>query len=270
VLIACSGPATDGQETELAAMGDTVTVKYTGTFPNGTVFDTNIEAVAERNNISKQSFDPLEVKLGQGDVVPGFENALVGMEAGETKTVTIPPEKAYGKVRDGRILSVDINTTVNRTNEYERFVDLPLDRLEQLPGGKSVGSVVEVGDISYEIVNKTNRTARLELNVEVGDTINLPRTSWNSTVVEVRDETYLVRQDPANGTVVQTQLGPAVVTVRDDTILRSLAVKEGQQIRTQQRTGYVKEIDGNEATIDFNSPLAGETLIFEIEVVDVR
>jgi peptidylprolyl isomerase len=67
-----------------AAVGDSVSVYYTGTFANGTVFDSNVDKT------------PLAVKIGAHRVVPGFENALIGMKAGQTKTVTIPAEQAYG------------------------------------------------------------------------------------------------------------------------------------------------------------------------------
>ena len=64
--------------------GDTVKVHYTGTLEDGTVFD------------SSRDRDPLEFTLGSGQVIPGFENGILGMDIGETKKVTISPEEAYG------------------------------------------------------------------------------------------------------------------------------------------------------------------------------
>ena len=68
----------------VAKTGDTVSVYYTGILDNGTVFDTNVNAT------------PLELTLGTGMVIPGFEEAIVGMAVNDTRTVTIPPDKAYG------------------------------------------------------------------------------------------------------------------------------------------------------------------------------
>lgn len=68
-----------------AKSGDKVRVHYTGTLSDGTQFDTS----AQRG--------PLEVSLGIGEVVPGFENAVMGMTEGESKTVTIDPGEAYGQ-----------------------------------------------------------------------------------------------------------------------------------------------------------------------------
>ncbi len=68
----------------VAKTGDTVSVYYTGTLDNGTVFDTNVNAT------------PLTFTLGKGMVIPGFEDAIAGMALNNTRTVKIPPEKAYG------------------------------------------------------------------------------------------------------------------------------------------------------------------------------
>lgn len=67
---------------------DTVEVHYTGKLTNGQVFDTS----AER--------EPLQAQLGQGQLIPGFENALIDMAVNEKKTVTIAKEEAYGDVRN--------------------------------------------------------------------------------------------------------------------------------------------------------------------------
>lgn len=67
-----------------ATNGDTVHVHYTGTLDDGTVFDSSTDRT------------PLEVTLGAGQVIPGFEEALFGMAEGESKSVTLAPEDAYG------------------------------------------------------------------------------------------------------------------------------------------------------------------------------
>jgi FKBP-type peptidyl-prolyl cis-trans isomerase 2 len=85
---------------ELSAQnGDTVSVHYLGKFPGGKVFDTSMKAEAEKAGIFSPARDykPLQVVLGAHQVIPGFEEALAGMKINETKEVTIPPEKAYGK-----------------------------------------------------------------------------------------------------------------------------------------------------------------------------
>jgi peptidylprolyl isomerase len=67
-----------------AAVGNSVSVFYTGMFTNGTVFDSNVNGT------------PITFNVGSRQVIPGFEDALVGMKAGQTKTVHIPVDQAYG------------------------------------------------------------------------------------------------------------------------------------------------------------------------------
>ncbi|QQG48155.1 MAG: FKBP-type peptidyl-prolyl cis-trans isomerase [archaeon] len=85
---------------ELAAQkGDTVSVHYLGKFPGGKVFDTSMKAEAVKAALFSPARDykPLQVELGKHQVITGFEEALMGMKVNETKEVTLPPEKAYGK-----------------------------------------------------------------------------------------------------------------------------------------------------------------------------
>jgi len=75
--------------------GDTVKVHYTGRLDDGRVFDS-----------SKQR-DPLELTLGDGRVIPGFEEAIAAMQPGEERTVRIPADRAYGRHRSELVLAVD-------------------------------------------------------------------------------------------------------------------------------------------------------------------
>jgi peptidylprolyl isomerase len=77
-----------------AKSGDTVRIHYTGKLSDGTEFD------------SSAGRDPLEFSLGSGNVIPGFDNAVDGMTVGDEKTVTIPPEQAYGPKHEQLIQDV--------------------------------------------------------------------------------------------------------------------------------------------------------------------
>jgi FKBP-type peptidyl-prolyl cis-trans isomerase 2 len=83
-----------------AQNGDTVSVHYVGKFPGGKVFDTSMKSEAEKAGrfSPARDYKPLVVVLGAHQVISGFEEALIGMKVNETKEVTLPPEKAYGKV----------------------------------------------------------------------------------------------------------------------------------------------------------------------------
>ena len=78
-----------------AKRGDSVRVHYTGKMNNGTKFDTSRDG------------NPLEFTIGEGKIIPGFEKIVIGMKLGDTKTVTVPSDEAYGPRRDDRIITVD-------------------------------------------------------------------------------------------------------------------------------------------------------------------
>jgi len=78
-----------------AEKGQTVQVHYHGTLKDGTVFD------------SSQDRQPLEFTLGAGQVIPGFENAVLGMAEGETTEVTIPFDQAYGPLHEELVFPVE-------------------------------------------------------------------------------------------------------------------------------------------------------------------
>lgn len=78
-----------------AEQGDTVRVEYVGKLQDGTVFD------------SSEDTEPLEFTLGDEAVIPGFEEAVEGLDEGESVTTTLEPEKAYGERRDDLVFQVD-------------------------------------------------------------------------------------------------------------------------------------------------------------------
>ena len=95
--------------------GDTVKVHYTGRFEDGVIFDSSVEA------------DPLEFTLGSHEVIPGFEEEVLGMKLGETKTVTIPPEKGYGPRKEELLIKInrtelppDLDPVVGQRVEFSK------------------------------------------------------------------------------------------------------------------------------------------------------
>ena len=138
-----------------ARSGDTVKVHYTGKLEDGTVFDTSKER------------DPITFTLGTGNVIPGFEQGVQGMQAGENKTITIPPADGYGERQDGLI------------------VEVPSDRFPE------------------------------EVDPKVGEQYQMQQSDGRTVNVTITD-------------------------MREDTV-----------------------------TLDANHPLAGKTLIFDVELVDI-
>jgi peptidylprolyl isomerase len=88
LLAACGG-----KERRVKA-GDTVSVNYTGTLDDGTVFD------------SSEGKTPLTFQVGKGQMIPGFDQAVLGMAVGETKQVHLTPDQAYGQRRPELVVTV--------------------------------------------------------------------------------------------------------------------------------------------------------------------
>jgi len=116
-----------------AKSGDTVRIHYTGTLKDGSVFD------------SSEGRDPLEFQLGSGQVIPGFDEGVSGMEVGEKKTVEIPCDQAYGPIHPEAMQDVP---------RAEIPDDIPLDLGTQLqmqaPNGQTM--MVTVANVTDEKV----------------------------------------------------------------------------------------------------------------------
>ena len=79
--------------------GNSVKLHYKGTFPDGEVFDDS----------RQPGRTPMRVMVGTGNLIKGFENALIGMGEGETKTINLTSEEAYGSVQEAAIVTVPKN-----------------------------------------------------------------------------------------------------------------------------------------------------------------
>ncbi len=118
-----------------AQTNDTVKVHYTGRLNDGTVFDSSVER------------EPLQFTLGEGQVIPGFENAVIGMTAGESKTVTIAADQAYGPRRDDLILAVERDQfPPDITPEVGQQL-----QVRQTNGDVALVTVAEVGEAAVKL-----------------------------------------------------------------------------------------------------------------------
>ena len=112
-----------------AKQGDTVKVHYTGKFEDGTVFDTSIDR------------EPLEFTIGEGQLIPGFEKAVVGMEPGQARTTEVPAEEAYGPYNEDMLLVVE-------KDQFPTDVDPQVDQQLQVRQADGSTFVVRVTDVS--------------------------------------------------------------------------------------------------------------------------
>ena len=126
----------------VAKAGDTVSAFYTGALDDGTVFDSNVNTT------------PLVFILGKGTVIPGFEEALIGMGVNDTKTVKIPPEKAYGSYNSSLV------HVMNRS-------DLPANMTPVAGQFYSIRRTTDNGVSVIKIINVTPTTITWDENHEL-------------------------------------------------------------------------------------------------------
>ena len=133
---------------DVAVNGSKVTVDYVGRFENGTIFDTSIVAEAKAAGLTvPAALSPLVFTVGEGMVIPGFEKAVVGMQVGQEKTVTIAPEQAYGPYNAENV--VELNSTL----------------LDQSAGAPEVGMAVSSASGSRGFITAIgNATITIDFN----------------------------------------------------------------------------------------------------------
>lgn len=133
-----------------AKEGDTVRIHYTGTLSDGSTFD------------SSTGRDPLEFRLGSGQVIPGFDDAVNGMAVGEEKTVEIPAAEAYGAADpNGR-------QAIPRASIPENVPLDPGTRLQmQTPDGKTLQVTVVSADEDEVILDANHPLAGRDLTFRI-------------------------------------------------------------------------------------------------------
>ena len=141
--------------------GDSVTLEYTGRLDDETVFDTSRKSVAEETGLAEaqpdREYAPLTVDIGDEQVIEGMEEGLIGLEAGETDTLTVPPAKAYGEPTDENVQAFET------------------DELREMLGGQlpEEGSYLEAQDGSQgEVVRVDEEVVRVDFNPRLaGETL---------------------------------------------------------------------------------------------------
>jgi|TARA_R110000851_G_scaffold200220_3_gene351375 peptidylprolyl isomerase len=126
--------------------GSKVTLHYKGTYEDGTQFDSSYDRG-----------EPMEVEVGAGQLIQGFNDALVGMSESETKTFTLGPADAYGDVNPDA--SAELPRTIFPEDfEFEEGQEIPLTT----PGGQNVlATITEVkeesimADLNHPMAGKT-------------------------------------------------------------------------------------------------------------------
>lgn len=250
--------------------GDNVTVNYIGTFGSGPdagkVFDTSLLNIATDNSSYPKAlsfgfrgaagYTPLQAHVGPQSyspytsVITGFWTAMVGLEGNQTITTVIPPAQGYGYPNPAEIQT------------------LPL--VQEIP-------MVSIWTPSSFGKNFSGIAA------QTGAVFKDPFWGWSDVILSENDSAVVVEYLPAVGQVVHPYSWPVTVTGITSTTNRSGEITISNQL-TPSDVGTIKGTNPDNSqtfyltavnlaagtyTLDYNSEVTGNTLIFTITVVDI-
>ncbi len=161
-----------GQALSIVASGDNVSVFYTLTLTNGTVLQSNFGG------------RPFSFVVGGNSTIKGFNNAVIGMSVGETKTVTLPPSEAYGYANQSEAILVPIIKIEETANVSNLRVG------EQVsPGGGYLYTVTALNSTTATLTQHLlARPSEIEKllnvsNLSIGEEFNYGRDTYNITAL---------------------------------------------------------------------------------------
>jgi len=133
-----------------AKKGDAVKVFYIGRMEDGSVFDTS------------EGQDPLEFTIGKHEVIYGFEHAVIGMQPGESKTVTLSAEDSYGPHREDMVAEVP-------RKDVPEHIDLVVGNYLELTRGDGEAMPVKIAELNETTVtlDANHPLAGRELTFEI-------------------------------------------------------------------------------------------------------
>jgi FKBP-type peptidyl-prolyl cis-trans isomerase 2 len=128
--------------------GDSIHLTYTGRLADGQVFDTSDEQTAQINGVFVEGrrYGPLSTQVGSGTIIQGLDRNLIGMEEGEAKEITIPPEEAYGN-KDPSLVTV-----------------LPRELFQQHAIEPAIGMVIQTNDGHGHITSISPEVVEVDYN----------------------------------------------------------------------------------------------------------
>jgi FKBP-type peptidyl-prolyl cis-trans isomerase 2 len=128
--------------------GKIVAVHYTGKLTDGITFD------------SSEGRDPLKFQVGSGQIIPGFENAILGKNVGDKVTINISPDEAYGQVREDLIVKVSMDQMPGEVQVGQALQ-------AQADNGQSVNVIIKEVNEDHVIIDGNHPLAGKELVFDI-------------------------------------------------------------------------------------------------------
>ena len=241
VLAACISTNKEKPINELVVQnGDYISVDYIAKLENGEVFDTTIKEIGENASIPKvewynrSSYGSLNFTIGFKRYI--FEDYLLGMKIGEKKTIVIPPEKAYGN-RSKELVVVTPRFTI-----FPKVMGFPI--YEFIRGTKTVPEVNKTVELKY----------------------------WKVKVLRIdeENESVVVEHLVENNSIIPIPLGSLKIRLNNSYVIAELEPIVNRTIKINNGFAKVTDVNETHITIDYNHPLAGKKLIYEIIIRDIK
>lgn len=261
VILIYQGEQSEEGSGDVVTAGQTIKVNYIGKLLDGRVFDTSLITVANDDAAypktlsftkrSNSSYTPLSFEVGAGRMIAGFDEAVVGMKVGETKTVTLAPDEAYGEMDPAKLVTFQLTETV------------PL------------------------LMTFTASSFKAEYGVDAaqGLTVSDPMYGWDATVFEYDEQAdrVTVKNVPTLNALYHIYGTGSVgwnvkVTGVDSnanlvTIEHQLDEADSDMIKGTDGTStfFIIDVDETNGTAvrNYNTELLGKSLVFTITIVSI-
>lgn len=221
--------------------GDLAKINYTVFLPTGEVVSTTDAAVAADNALPKtkwfkepKEFVPDEILGGQVGVLSGLGDAVIGMASGERKKLSLSPDKAYGVADPTKKIRIPCTQTMSRTIRMK-----PEDYVQKFHAFPVVGKEVGVSPYFKAIIKEVGEDqASLECMAKDGERFE---ETFGTTVVKVEGQRVSVEVTPRLGAIFEAN----------------------------GKSGRIVSCEGDWFTVDFNNPLAGKSVVVDLQVVSL-
>jgi len=276
MILLFSGCIDQNQENQKTVkIGDNVSVDYTG-IANGSVIVTSIESVAKENNLSvpNRKYIPIRFIVGKGEVIKGLDEGIIGMRAGESKTLTIPPEKAFGLKDPKLIETIPIIENISRTTTFPRFIEVPVDQFDSIFGANhKIGDIVQIPDTinNLTVQNITASNVSLSYNLKVGDETS--QSSWKETVIEIDENKITTKIEAKKNDTFQFEgnvWNSTVIDINSENIILRHNRIPDTKIATTIDNKVKVHFNDTYIIMDSNNELAGETLTYNVTIKSIE
>jgi FKBP-type peptidyl-prolyl cis-trans isomerase 2 len=229
------------ENSELVQLGDLVTADFTASLETGEVVGTTWPHVIDNPDTETvdwyevpEAYMPETFVAGEEASVPGLGNAVLGMHAGETRHLVLPPERAYGQPNMRGVKEFD------RVLSMPKIADISVEDYKKRFGGPpSKGHVVDYNPyVTAEVLEVSLQSATLALT---------PRMK--------KDE---------------SEIGTTEVRSEGDKIELILTPKIGAPFRVGNSAGKIVSSDPKKFAVDFNHPMAGKKLVLDVYVHSLK